>query len=88
MASSVYTILLIQFYNHLKVWTAAQFLENGVVEQFNREKLTIGVDWNTNLPPEVERARLEEFAQLLRAGKGTCEVKEDIQSERWIKLVW
>lgn len=70
------------------VWTGARSLATGVVEQFNTEGLTIGVDWNPKLDKAGEQAKLDALVRILKAGKGDCNVVEDIQSERWIKVIW
>jgi len=58
------------------------------VEHFNKEKLTIGVDYREGGDKKAEDAKLAELVKLLEAGGGTCEVTEDIQSERWVKVIW
>lgn len=63
-------------------------LSDGVVQQFNREAITIGLDWTESIDKSVEQERLERLVRALRAGKGDCEVVEDIQSERWVKVIW
>jgi ketopantoate reductase len=74
------------------VWTGGKTLpeENGVagVEQFNREGLTIGVDYREGGDRAEEDAKLEKLVAWLAAGKGDCNVVKDIQSERWIKVIW
>ncbi|KAL1410306.1 hypothetical protein Q8F55_004312 [Vanrija albida] len=75
------------------VWTGAKVLppsDAGVprVQQFARESLTIGVDPAPGLPAAEERARLDRLVALLKAGGGDCDVVDDIQSARWIKVVW
>lgn len=75
------------------VWTGAKVLpvsDAGVprVQQFAREQLTIGVDATPGLDAKLERERLDKLVALLEAGGGTCEVVDDIQSARWIKVVW
>lgn len=72
------------------VWTGAKVLDQGKVEQFNREALTIGVDWKEKLGKgnEVERERLDRLVSVLKAGGGECNVVDDIQSERWVKVIW
>jgi ketopantoate reductase len=74
------------------VWTGGKTLpeENGVagVEQFNREGLTIGVDYRGNGNRAEEDAKLEKLVNWLSVGKGDCTVVQDIQSERWIKVIW
>lgn len=58
------------------------------VEQFNRESLTIGVDYREGGDGVEEDAKLEGLVTVLRAGGGQCDVVREIQSERWIKVVW
>lgn len=72
------------------VWTGAKVLAQGHVEQFNREALTIGVDWNEKLGKgnEEEQKRLDRLVEVLKAGGGECNVVDDIQSERWVKVIW
>jgi 2-dehydropantoate 2-reductase len=72
------------------VWTGAKVLAQGHVEQFNREALTIGVDWNEKLGKgnEEEQKRLDRLVKVLKAGGGDCNVVDDIQSERWVKVIW
>ncbi|ORY27624.1 ketopantoate reductase PanE/ApbA C terminal-domain-containing protein [Naematelia encephala] len=76
------------------VWTGGKVLpeQDGVagVEQFNREGLTIGVDYRSDEPSEraEEDAKLERLVEVLKAGGGDCTVTKDIQSERWIKVIW
>jgi 2-dehydropantoate 2-reductase len=63
-------------------------ISNGVVQQFNREAITIGVDWTKSIEKSVEQERLDRLVQALQAGKGDCTVVDDIQSERWVKVIW
>jgi len=63
-------------------------LGNGVVQQFNREAITIGVDWTEPIERSIEQERLDRLVQALQAGKGDCTVVDDIQSERWVKVIW
>ncbi|KAK4687482.1 hypothetical protein P7C73_g2632, partial [Tremellales sp. Uapishka_1] len=74
------------------VWTGGRVLpeEDGLagVEQFNREGLTIGVDYSPKLQKSVEEERLDTLVGMLEAGGGDCIVTQDIQSERWVKVIW
>lgn len=63
-------------------------LSAGVVQQFNREAITIGVDWTGSIEKSIEQERLERLVQALQAGKGDCTVVQNIQSERWVKVIW
>jgi 2-dehydropantoate 2-reductase len=58
------------------------------VENFNREALTIGVDYTEGGDKKAEDAKLEKLVAMLRKGGGECNVVQDIQSERWIKVIW
>lgn len=73
------------------VWTGGRTLpdQDGVagVENFNREALTIGVDY-INGKSADEDAKLAAIVKILEAGGSTCNVVESIQSERWIKVIW
>ncbi|WVR04160.1 hypothetical protein IAU60_001159 [Kwoniella sp. DSM 27419] len=71
------------------VWTGGKALPSGDgVEQFNREGLTIGVDYKQGGDKQAEDAKLQKLVGWLEAGKGDCTVTEDIQSERWVKVIW
>ena len=74
------------------VWTGGKMLpeQNGVpgVEHFNDLSLTVGVDYRQGGDKAEEDKALERFAEYVRVGKGTCNVVQDIQSQRWIKVIW
>ncbi|ODN77035.1 hypothetical protein, variant [Cryptococcus amylolentus CBS 6039] len=71
------------------VWTGGKTLpDNSGVEQFNREGLTIGVDYRKGGDKAEEDEKLKTLVDWLAAGKGDCTVTEDIQSERWVKVIW
>lgn len=77
------------------VWTGGRTLaaEGDLpagAEQFNREGLTIGVDYRSTDPSsrEEERAKLTQLVEWFKAGKGSPVITEDIQSERWVKVIW
>jgi ketopantoate reductase len=76
------------------VWTGGKALpeKDGVAgaEQFNREGLTIGVDYRSEDASvrKEERKKLDKLVEWLEAGKGECTVTEEIQTERWIKVIW
>jgi 2-dehydropantoate 2-reductase len=60
-------------------------------EHFWGERLTIGVDYVEGSTPSkkgLDRLELETLVEYLRGGGGECEVTEDIQKERWIKVIW
>lgn len=70
------------------VWTGGKVLGDGHIEQFNRESLTIGVDWKEDAAKEDEQAKLDRLVAILRAGGGDCTVNPKIQEERWAKIMW
>lgn len=76
------------------VWTGGRALPEkdgkAGAEQFNKEALTIGVDYATEDAHrrKEERSRLDKLVEYLKAGKGDCTVTEEIQTERWIKVIW
>ena len=58
------------------------------MEQFNEEGLTIGVHYRDGGVKEEEDRRLSELVGMLEGGGGSCTVTGDIQSQRWIKVIW
>ena len=77
------------------VWTGGRSISSekdgqAGAEQFNREGLTIGVDYRSEDAgvKQEEKKRLDTLVQWLEAGKGECTVTEEIQTERWIKVIW
>lgn len=76
------------------VWTGGRAVpadQGAGAEQFNREGLTIGVDYRAPQDAAIkkeERAKLDTLVEWLSAGKGDCTVTEEIQTERWIKVIW
>ncbi|ORX36226.1 ketopantoate reductase PanE/ApbA C terminal-domain-containing protein [Kockovaella imperatae] len=74
------------------VWTGGKMLpeKNGIagVEHFSDLSLTIGVDYRANGDKAEEDAKLDRFVEMIKAGKGGCIVTDDIQSQRWVKVIW
>lgn len=74
------------------VWTGGKVLpsEDGVpgVAQFARESLTIGVDYTPDQKREDEDRKLKVLCDLLALGNSDTVQTTDIQSERWIKVIW
>lgn len=74
------------------VWTGGKVLpsEDGVttMQQFNREGLTIGVDYKEGGDRAAERKRLDDVVAILEKGGGSCTPTDDIQSARWVKVIW
>lgn len=77
------------------VWTGGRTLpesnRKAGVKQFNREGLTIGVDYAEGRDDEgkkLDDERLEKVVEWFKAGKGSPTITKDIQSERWVKVIW
>jgi 2-dehydropantoate 2-reductase len=74
------------------VWTGAKALPDtdGVptFAQFAAEGLTIGVDYTPQSDRKADGERLRALTGWFEAAGGGCTLTEDIQTERWIKLVW
>ncbi|KAJ9100870.1 hypothetical protein QFC20_005359 [Naganishia adeliensis] len=70
------------------VWTGAKVLDVGEVEQFNTEGLTIGVDYAAQIDRKTQDDALKLFVDVLKAGGSDVKVTDDIQSERWVKVIW
>lgn len=75
------------------VWTGGRTAETSKdgkpgAENFNREGLTIGVDYKKNSDKAKEDERLKKVVALLEKGGSKCTVVDDIQSERWVKVIW
>lgn len=50
--------------------------------------MQIGLFPNENLEPTKERARLNDFTSLLSEGQTVYQVVDNIQTQRWEKVVW
>ena len=57
-------------------------------EQFNKEALTIGVDYRKGGNRAEEDAKLAKVVEWFKAGDGSPTIVADIQSERWVKVIW
>jgi 2-dehydropantoate 2-reductase len=59
-------------------------------EQFWGECLTIGVDYLKDASVQEkanQRSKLERLVELLRGGGGECQITDDIQKDRWMKVI-
>jgi ketopantoate reductase len=71
------------------VWTGARILDGGVVQVFTRkDTLVLGVDWNSGTPRLEQEKDLDVFTDILIKSNAGITVKEDIQVERWVKVIW
>ena len=69
------------------VWTGGRILPDGV-EQFSTEGLTIGVDHGKDGEKEGDFEKVKTLVGWIEKGGGHATITRDIQSERWIKVVW
>lgn len=75
------------------VWTGGKVEAPGAdgthtVSQFSRESLTMGVDYSPELKKEDEDAKLNLLKEILAKGNSDSVITDDIQSARWVKVVW
>lgn len=71
-----------------KVWVGAGQSEPGVVEHRASENTEIGIFPNKALSAAFENAKLDEFTGLLSEGKTPFSISDNIQIQRWEKVVW
>ncbi|KIW69396.1 hypothetical protein PV04_05275 [Phialophora macrospora] len=69
-------------------WVGASQDSPGVVNHWKSEGTEIGIFPNPNLDAASERARLDEFSSLLREGKTPFSVEDNVQIQRWSKVIW
>ncbi|KIX01123.1 uncharacterized protein Z518_10189 [Rhinocladiella mackenziei CBS 650.93] len=69
-------------------WVGAQQDTPGVVHHWASENTQIGIFPNKDLEPAFEKTKLDEFTSLLRQGGTPFTVEENIQIQRWEKVVW
>ena len=60
----------------------------GVITHTTNEGTQMGLFPNPDLDPKLEQSRLDRFAELLRNGGTNFTIHEDIQVQRWEKVVW
>jgi len=69
-------------------WVGAVQNIPGVINHTKSEDMQIGLYPNPNLDNATEKARLDRFAGLLEEGQTVFQVVENIQIQRWEKVVW
>ena len=69
-------------------WVGAIQKTPGVITHAKNEDTQIGLFPNSSLDRDVEKERLDEFSALLRSGGTRLSVEENIQVQRWEKVVW
>ncbi|OJD40675.1 2-dehydropantoate 2-reductase [Diplodia corticola] len=71
------------------VWVGAIQPEPGFVKHMNSENTQLGLFKDKPEPQDAEdQARLDLFAELFRQGGTIFELVEDMQVQRWEKVVW
>ncbi|KAJ5935053.1 hypothetical protein N7466_004600 [Penicillium verhagenii] len=69
-------------------WVGANQISPGIVNHTKSEDMQIGLYPNTDIDAATEKQRLKTFADLLEHGKTRFQVLEDMQRQRWEKVVW
>ncbi|KAJ5163955.1 Ketopantoate reductase ApbA/PanE [Penicillium coprophilum] len=69
-------------------WVGATQTSPGIVAHGKSEDMQIGLFPNPKLERQAEQERVETFADLLRNGKTRFQVLENMQIQRWEKVVW
>ncbi|KAJ5978425.1 hypothetical protein N7501_001767 [Penicillium viridicatum] len=69
-------------------WVGATQTSPGIVAHTKSEDMQIGLFPNPQVENQVEQKRLGVFSDLLRNGKTRFQVLEDMQIQRWEKVVW
>ncbi|KAJ5637794.1 hypothetical protein N7490_007673 [Penicillium lividum] len=69
-------------------WVGATQISPGIVNHTKSEDMQIGLYPNDRLDAATENKRLGTFANLLQHGKTRFKVLEDMQQQRWEKVVW
>jgi len=69
-------------------WVGATQSPPGTINHTKSEDMQIGLFPNPDLEKMVEKERLDRFAGLLSEGQTVFQVVENIQIQRWEKVVW
>ncbi|KAB8274508.1 FMN-dependent dehydrogenase-domain-containing protein [Aspergillus minisclerotigenes] len=69
-------------------WVGATQTSPGTVKHTKSEDMQIGLFPNASVDETLERTRLNTFASLLEEGGTKFQVLEDMQRQRWEKVVW
>lgn len=72
----------------LQTWVGAIQHSPGIVKHTKSEDMQIGLFPNSQLDSSTEKQRLDSFANLLRNGETRFTILEDMQPQRWEKVVW
>ncbi|KAJ5880183.1 uncharacterized protein N7473_011236 [Penicillium subrubescens] len=69
-------------------WVGAMQTSPGVVKHIKSEDTQLGLFPNEQVDSALEKQRLDTFADLLRHGQTRFQVIENMQQQRWEKVVW
>ncbi|KAF9888189.1 hypothetical protein FE257_009184 [Aspergillus nanangensis] len=69
-------------------WVGATQTSPGVIKHTKSEDMQIGLFPNPLIDESLEKARLDTFAALLQQGRTKFQVLDDMQRQRWEKVVW
>lgn len=72
----------------MQTWVGAVQNTPGIVNHWASENTQVGIFPNRTLDAAFEKARLDEFTSLLREGGTPFTVEDNIQIQRWEKVVW
>ncbi|KIV81885.1 hypothetical protein PV11_04035 [Exophiala sideris] len=70
------------------VWVGARQDSPGYITHMSAENTQIGLFPNKSLETSREHATLDKFASLLRDGGTPVSIEDNIQVQRWEKVVW
>ncbi|KAF8139210.1 ketopantoate reductase PanE/ApbA C terminal-domain-containing protein [Mycena galopus ATCC 62051] len=71
------------------VWTGARTVDVGVVEVFTRsDTLVLGVHWSADIPRDRQQGHMDVLADILTKSNASITVKEDVQPDSWVKVIW
>ncbi|KAI0114419.1 2-dehydropantoate 2-reductase [Nemania sp. FL0031] len=69
-------------------WVGARQAELGVIVHTKSEDMQVGLFPNRSVEEALERERLNTFASLLTQGRTIFQIVDNIQVQRWEKVVW
>ncbi|KAJ5083853.1 Ketopantoate reductase ApbA/PanE [Penicillium alfredii] len=69
-------------------WVGATQTSPGIVKHTKSEDMQIGLFPNASLDKAVEQQRLDTFTVLLHNGRTRFQILDDMQQQRWEKVVW
>lgn len=72
----------------MQTWVGASQKTPGVVDHMKSEDMQIGLFPNPQLDEPKEQQRLQVFASLLKEGNTVFQVVDNVQIQRWEKVVW